>query len=115
MVHGDLPRDEFLTVLGSMDLNLYATFTECHPQLPMESYLLGVPCLVSPNSLLFRDDPDLFRMAVVQSPDEPKAIVGAIRRALDDRETLIERGIEWIGRADMASILAWDEFVKTGR
>lgn len=112
VIHGDLPRPEFLTLLGAMDLNLYATFTECHPVLPMESYLLGVPCLVSPNSLFFRDDPDLFRLAVVPFPDEPRAIARAIELALDNREFLVQRAIQWIGRADLASESAWHEFVK---
>jgi hypothetical protein len=46
--HGsNLTREKFLTVLGSMDLNLYMSFNESWGLVAYESEALGVPCLKS--------------------------------------------------------------------
>lgn len=45
--HGkNLPREQFLSLLGSMDLNLYMSFNESWGLVTFESEALGVPCLV---------------------------------------------------------------------
>jgi glycosyltransferase involved in cell wall biosynthesis len=47
--HGKhLSRAEFLSVLGSMDLNLYMSYSESWGLVPEESEALGVPCLRGP-------------------------------------------------------------------
>jgi glycosyltransferase involved in cell wall biosynthesis len=44
--HGkNLPRDEFLRILGSMDLNLYMSYSESWGLVAYESEAMGVPCL----------------------------------------------------------------------
>ena len=90
VVHGELPWDEFLTILGSVDVNLYVTLTECHPLLPIESYLLGVPCLTSRTSSVFRDDPVLWELTAVDRPDEPLAIAEAASALLDRSDLALE-------------------------
>jgi hypothetical protein len=45
--HGkNLPREQFLSILGSMDLNLYMSFNESWGLVTFESEALGIPCLV---------------------------------------------------------------------
>jgi glycosyltransferase involved in cell wall biosynthesis len=45
--HGkNLPREQFLSILASMDLNLYMSFNESWGLVTFESEALGVPCLV---------------------------------------------------------------------
>jgi hypothetical protein len=45
--HGkNLPREQFLSILCSMDLNLYMSFNESWGLVTFESEALGVPCLV---------------------------------------------------------------------
>lgn len=46
--HGkNLTRDRFLQVLGSMDLNLYMSYSESWGLVAYESEALGVPCVHS--------------------------------------------------------------------
>lgn len=46
--HGkNLPREKFLGILGSMDLNLYMSYSESWGLVAYESEALGVPCIHS--------------------------------------------------------------------
>jgi glycosyltransferase involved in cell wall biosynthesis len=46
--HGEnLPREQFLAILGSMDLNLYMSYSESWGLIAKESEILGVKCLVN--------------------------------------------------------------------
>jgi hypothetical protein len=110
--HGELPWPEFLAVQGSVAVNLYATLTECHPLSPVESYLLGVPCLMSRTSGVFRDDPDLFAATTVDRPDEPEAIAAATRELIRIGPELVDRARSWIASADADAADAWREFVE---
>lgn len=112
VIHGELDRQPFLSLLKAMDVNLNATFTECHPMQPSESYLLGVPCLISRNSILFRDDPELLDMTTVSSPDEPVSIADGIRRLLRNKEELVPRAVTWIENQDAEAGAAWTDFVQ---
>ena len=77
--HGELPWDRFVAIQGSVDLNLYVTLSECHPSTPQESYLAGVPCLLSRVSGVFADDPRLWEITTTDRPDDPSAIAEAAR------------------------------------
>jgi hypothetical protein len=109
--HGELPWSDFIAVQGSMNVNLYVTLTECHPLTPVESYLLGVPCLMSRTSGLFREDPDLWELTSVDRPDEPTAIASATMQLLNGREEAVRRANAWIDAADARAEQSWDEFV----
>ncbi|MGH8872180.1 MAG: hypothetical protein ACRDWS_09415 [Acidimicrobiia bacterium] len=111
MEHGEMPWDDFLALQGSVDLNLYVTLTECHPLMPVESYLLGVPCLISRTSSLFRDDPWLWEASTVEVHDEPTSVARAAMELLERRETVIDRAVDWIRRADTTAGSSWDRFV----
>lgn len=53
--HGkDLPREQFLSILGSMDLNLYMSFNESWGLVAKESEAMGVPYLSLSNSDYFK-------------------------------------------------------------
>ena len=46
--HGaNLSRDKFLSILSSMDLNLYMSYSESWGLIAKESEILGVKCLVN--------------------------------------------------------------------
>lgn len=65
-------------------LSLYVTFSECCPMLPLESFRLGVPCLLGPTSHLFEDDEYLFKRLVVPFPDRADVIANSIRTAYEE-------------------------------
>lgn len=50
VTHTNLNRNDFLSLLGSMDINLYCSFSESWGQIVIESLALGVPCIYSNNS-----------------------------------------------------------------
>jgi len=108
--HGEVPWPDFVRLQGSVDLNLYVSLSECHPMSPMESYLAGVPCLISRTSDLFRDDPDLWKTVTVSEADDPTAIAASARRLLDAGTDVVDRAREWITAADAHAARRWAEF-----
>ncbi len=109
--HGELRWGEFLGVQAGMDLNLYVTLSECHPMGPIESYLSGVPALMSRTSDVFRSDPRLWELTTVTEADEPVAIAAGARTLLEHRDESIERARCWIASADERAASAWHRFV----
>ena len=109
--HGELPWERFIALQSSVDLNLYVTLSECHPSTPQESYLAGVPCLVSRVSSVFRDDPELWELTSVDEADNPTSIAIGARRLLDAKEEAVLRARAWMEEADRRGADAWAEFV----
>jgi hypothetical protein len=109
--HGELPRDRFLQLLGSMGLNLHVTLSECHPMTPMESYGLGVPCLVSRTSRLFGDDPDLLALTSVIELDNPQAIAPKAAALQAEATEAVTRARASLARLDVEAAARWDDFV----
>ncbi len=110
--HGEMAWPEFVSLQGSMDLNLYVTLSECHPSTPQESYLAGVPCLVSRVSSVFESDPVLWDLTSVDRPDNPDAIAVAAERLLDNRDEAVARATEWMRSADAVAKQAWEHFTQ---
>ena len=80
--------------------------------LPLESYSLGVPCLIGPTSHLFEDDDYLRERSIVPFPDRADVIAEYTRRALDERTELVDAYRSWAptynrrARAAVRSFLA---------
>lgn len=111
--HGELPYDQFISLQASVDLNLYVTLSECHPSTPLESYLTGVPCLISRTSAVFRSDPVLWDLTTVDQPDNPSVIARSAERLRANREEALERARAWIDQADSEGAQRWSEFLAT--
>lgn len=54
IVHENLSRTAFLELLGSMDVNLYCSYSESWGQVVLESFSLNVPCVFTDNSGLHK-------------------------------------------------------------
>jgi glycosyltransferase involved in cell wall biosynthesis len=67
--HHHLNYIEFLNLLGSMDVNLYCSFTESYGQIVLESLALGVPCIHNNNSDILYNFPELKRNLVIDEYD----------------------------------------------
>ncbi|MEL7172155.1 MAG: hypothetical protein AAFN05_04205, partial [Pseudomonadota bacterium] len=87
---GPLPRTMLHRQMRETDLTLYVTLSECSPMLPLESFSLGVPCLVGPASDLFRDHAALREHLVVERPLSPAAIAEKATGALAARGAILE-------------------------
>jgi len=84
-----LPKPELMALMSKMHLNLYVTFHECAPMLPLESLSVGVPCLLGPVSHYFEDEPYLHQRLVVPYPDRAEVIATYAQCAIDEREKII--------------------------
>jgi len=109
---GELPREEFLAIQAAMDITLNVTFSECHPMLPMESYRLGVPCLMSRTSDLFIDDPDLYDLTTVDQADNPEVIAEAAQRLLANRAEAVTMANASLNALDRHSAERWRDFTR---
>lgn len=85
-----LPHAQLMRRMRQTGLTLYVTMSECSPMVPLESFALGVPCLVGPSSHLFRRSPVLREALVVQHPQSPGEIAAKMKAALQDQERLFE-------------------------
>jgi hypothetical protein len=111
-VTGELPRTESLGVQAAMDISLNVTLSECHPMMPMESYRLGVPCLISNTSDLFSDDPRLKDLTSVVEADNPSAIALAASRLLDNKDEAVALANASLDRTDRRSAEQWQKFTR---
>lgn len=85
-----LPQSQMFKRMQTTGLTLYVTVSECSPMVPLESFALGVPCLVGPSSHMFRSH-DLLREAlVVKHPHSPFEIAEKITWALAHQAELFE-------------------------
>jgi len=109
--HGEMSWGQFIALQSSVDLNLYVTLSECHPSTPQESYLAGVPCLISRVSSVFRDDPVLWDLTSVDEADNPSTISVGGRRLLEAKDEAVERARVWMNEADRRGADAWVRFV----
>ncbi len=92
---GGVPQAQMSAILGQFHLNLYTTLSECAPMLPLESLAAGSPCLLGPNSHLFKDHDFLHRLLVVPYPDSAAVIADCAQRALAQREEIIRAYMEY--------------------
>lgn len=86
-----VPSEEMPTVLGSMDINLYVTMSECAPMLPLESLAAGTPCLTGRNHHYFRENEFLRSRLVVDLPDSEADIGMKATQALAERDKIIQQ------------------------
>ncbi|MEM6678260.1 MAG: hypothetical protein AAF675_10345 [Pseudomonadota bacterium] len=85
-----LPRSMLHREMARTDLTLYVTLSECAPMVPLESFALGVPCLIGPGCRLFADDPFLAERLIVRRPLSPAAIAEKAQQVLQEREEILE-------------------------
>lgn len=111
-VHGELDRATFLDRFAAMHMNFNVTLSECHPMMPMESYRLGVPCLLSRTSDLFAAEPTLHALTTVADADDPHAIAAAARRLDAEREYAVAEAGRALDAIDAVGSRAWREFTR---
>lgn len=105
-----LPRQELLNKMALNDINLYVTFTECSPVIPLESLELGVPCITGNNHSYFKNS-ELENFLVVKSEDDIDEIYEKIQLCLSNRNKIIELYKEWKREYDDLSRKLLDKFI----
>lgn len=85
----NLARNELIKRMSSNDVNLYVTFSECSPMLPLESLEVGVPCITGDNHHYFSDS-KLGEYLVVTQEDDPSIIKEKIKKCIDKHDEILK-------------------------
>ena len=94
-----LSRENLLKRMATNDINLYVTFVECAPLLPLESLELGIPCITSDNHHYWKGT-ELEKYLVVSAPDNIIEIKDKIDIVLKNRKKIIELYKKWKSEYD---------------
>ena len=89
-----IPRDALLTRMASNDLNMYVTFAEAAPLMPIESMDLGVPCVTANNHHYWTGTP-LEDSLIVNRVDDVFAISEKMKQALDSKNKIMKEYHLW--------------------
>lgn len=103
-------REELLKRLACNDINLYVTFSECAPMLPIESMEVGTICISGNNHHYFKDT-ELEKYLVVDREDDVIAIKDKIKYALENKEEIFRLYKEWKNNYDLESKKSVEEFL----
>ena len=106
-----ISRENLLKRIASNDINVYVTFVECAPFLPLESLELGVPCITS-NNHHYWENTELEKYLIVNAPDNIIEIKNKIKYALDNKEKIIEAYKNWKKSYDKTAKESISEFTK---
>lgn len=95
-------REELLKRMAGNNINLYVTFSECAPMLPIESMECGTICLTGDNHHYFKNT-ELEKYLVVSREDDVVAIASKIKFALSNEEKIFKIYNSWKKKYDLES------------
>lgn len=95
-------HQEFLDILGGVDINLHLSYSESWGMLTTESLSMGIPCIVSYHSDIFDYDEDLFSLLVVKDYDNNFAIKDRIKEVLNT-DGLADRCMNYLNKLNEIS------------
>ncbi len=105
-----IPREELIERMSNNNLNLYVTFSECAPMLPIESFEVGVPCVFGNNHHYFKHD-ELEGYLLVENENNPMKIAEQIKKCLDNQEKIMKLYQKWKKENDENSKKLVKEFL----
>ncbi len=89
-----IPNEELMQRIQKNDINIYPTFTENAPMFPLESFEMGVPCLLGNNNDYFVGT-KLGSYVILEREDDANYIKNKIMVALKNRDEIMNLYIEW--------------------
>lgn len=105
-----LNRTQLLTRMAQNNVNLYVTFTECSPMIPLESFEVGVPCIIGNNTDFFKGS-KLNDLVVVKEEDSIDEIYDKMNYAIENKEEIMNLYHEWKREYSEETIRLKDEFL----
>lgn len=87
--HGVLARQEYLQLIGMMDVMLYLSLDECFAMTVIESLQQGTVVLSGNYNPIFELEPRLKELLVVNEVGSPHHIAAAMRRAIANEQQII--------------------------
>ena len=107
----NISREEMFQRMASNDINLYVTFTECAPLIPLESLELGVPCITGDNHHYF-EGTELEKYLVVNKEDNIMEIYKKMKYVLENKQRILELYRDWKKEYDIKAQKSIEEFLK---
>lgn len=106
-----IPTEELLRRIQQNDVNIYPTFTENAPMFPLESFEMGVPCLLGNNNDYFVGT-KLGEYVILTKEDDPEYIKEKILSCIEHKEEIMSLYTEWKREFDIKCNKLVEEFVK---
>ena len=89
-----IPTEQLLKRIQNNDINIYPTFTENAPMFPLESFEMGVPCLLGNNNDYFTGT-KLGEYVILTKEDDPLYIKDRILYCLEHKSEIMDLYKEW--------------------
>lgn len=105
-----IPNEELMKRIQRNDINIYPTFTENAPMFPLESFEMGVPCLLGNNNDYFVGT-KLGEYVILEREDDAVYIKEKILNALEHKEEIMNLYKEWKKEFDKKCKNLVEEFV----
>lgn len=106
-----IPNEELMKRIQQNDINIYPTFTENAPMFPLESFEMGVPCLLGNNNDYFIGT-KLGKYVILQKEDDAEYIKDKIIEVLKNKEEIMNLYQAWKKEFDKKCEKLVKEFVK---
>lgn len=106
-----IPNEELLLRIQNNTINLYPTFTENAPMFPIESFEMGVPCLLGNNNDFFVGT-ELEKYVVLERKDDIEYIKDKILYCIENKEKIMKLYKEWKNNFDKKCNDLINEFIK---
>ena len=108
-----VPREELLKRMANNTMNLYVTFSECAPMLPIESFGVGTICLTGNNHHYFKNT-ELEKYLVVDNEESPVEIAKKIELCINNKDKVMKLYKTWKKENDKNSKMSTLEFINDG-
>ena len=106
-----IPNEELMNRIQKNDINIYPTFTENAPMFPLESFEMGVPCLLGNNNDYFVGT-ELGNYVILDREDDAEYISKKIIQCLKNKEKIMSLYREWKNTFDKKCEEYVQEFIK---
>lgn len=106
-----IPTEELLKRIQQNEVNIYPTFTENAPMFPLESFEMGVPCLLGNNNDYFVGT-KLGEYVILTKEDDPEYLKDRIVNCIEHKDEIMKLYREWKKDFDKKCKNWVNEFVK---
>lgn len=107
-----ISNEELMKRIQKNDINVYPTFTENAPMFPLESFEMGVPCLLGNNNDYFVGT-KLGEYVILEKEDDAEYIKNKIMIALEYKEEIMNLYQEWKKEFDNKCNKLVEKFINT--
>ena len=106
-----IPNEDLLLRIQNNSINVYSTFTENSPMFPIESFEIGVPCLIGNNNDFFIGT-ELEDYVVLKREDDIEYLKNKIIYCMENREKIMELYKKWKIEFDKKCNCLVENFIK---